>query len=98
MKTTLTQAERQRLEDFGSVLADRIEAEGPDPADGIDIDQLPPELALEYAAARAAAAARRSDAETRRAVARARAEGLSWHKIALPLGLTAEGARRRYAA
>jgi len=26
-----------------------------------------------------------------------RAKGLSWHKIALPLGMTVEGVRRRFA-
>lgn len=94
----LTAAQRAELEAYGAAVADRLEAEGPDPASAIAIDEMPPELALQHAALRRAIAIRQAEEETRAAVARARAAGLSWHKIAVPLGMTAEGARRKYAA
>ena len=93
----LTPAERAELEARGAAIADRIEFCGPDPDKGAAIENLSPELALRYTALRRAIAIREADAETSRAVDRARNAGLSWHKIALPLGMTAEGARRRYA-
>lgn len=92
----LTAAQRAELEAYGAAVADRLEAEGPDPASAID--QMPPELALQHAALRRAIAIRQAEEETRAVVARARAAGLSWHKIAVRLGMTAEGARRKYAA
>ena len=93
----LTPTEHAELEAFGAAIADRVEADGPSPGSAIDIDNLPPEIALQHAALRRAIALREADEETSRAVERAREAGMSWHKIALPLGLTAEGARRRYA-
>ncbi len=93
----LTPAERAELEAHGAAIATRVEVEGPDPEAGIDIDNLPPEIALQHAALRRAIALREADEQTSRAVDRAREAGMSWHKIALPLGMTAEGVRRRYA-
>ena len=93
----LTSTERAELETFGAALADKLEAEGPDPANAIAVEDLPPALALEHAAIRRAISLYRLDREMQALVDRARAEGLSWHKIALPLNMTAEGARRKYA-
>lgn len=94
--TSLTPAQRTELEAFGAGVADQLEVGGPDPADLHEIEDLPPAIALEVAAVRAAASTARAERQTRLAVARARAAGMSWHKIALPLHLTAEGARRKY--
>lgn len=93
---SLTAAQRAELEAFGTAVADRLEAGGPERDDFRAVEDLPPAEALEVAAVRAAAAASRADRQTRIAVERARAAGMSWHRIALPLHLTAEGARRKY--
>jgi len=81
---------------LGAAVADKIEATGPDPAKMRNVDKLPPDLALRDLAIRQAAARRRLESEMQAAVERARAEGLSWHMIALPLQMTAEGARRKF--
>lgn len=60
-------------------------------------DDVPPELALVRAQAARALYERRADQVMREAVDKARAAGLSWHKIGLQLGTTGEAARQRYA-
>lgn len=93
----LTKEQRALLEAHGAAVADQLETGGPDPAAAYNLDDLPPEVALREAAVMRAVALKQSDSVTRHAVDRARAAGYSWHKIAVPLGMTAEGARRRYA-
>ena len=92
----LTDEQRTELDEFGASAGDRFEALDPDAVTVVRIADLPPSDALTYAAHRAAALEAEAQAVRREAVARARAAGLSWHSIALPLGVTAEGARRRY--
>jgi hypothetical protein len=85
------------LEAYGAAMADRMEADDYQPGLAYTADALPPALALRVAATRRAVALRRLDGEIQAAVDHARAQGLSWHKIALPLAMTAEGARRKFA-
>jgi len=93
----LTVEQRATLEVHGAALAARLEAEGPNPDDAYDLDNLPLDVALRLAAIQRAVAIQQSENATRQVVERARAEGYSWHKIAVPLGITAEGARRKFA-
>ncbi len=91
-----TPSQLAELEALGAAAADRFEADGPDPARAVSIDHMPPEEALRYAAHKRAIALRFADQELQQAVDRARAEGLSWHKISTPLQMTPEGARKRF--
>ena len=93
----LTAEQRAELEAYGAALADRMETDDYEPGQAYAPDTLPPELALKVAATRRAVALRRLDEEIQAVVDDARAQGLSWHKIALPLQMTAEGARRKFA-
>ncbi|MCL2788703.1 MAG: hypothetical protein FWD59_09495 [Micrococcales bacterium] len=95
--TKLTAAERAELEAYGAALADQIEADDSPPTNMYDMKDLPPELALQHAAILRSIALGEADAKVQDAVQSAREAGLSWHKIALPLHLTAEGARKKFA-
>ena len=83
------------LEALGHRVADRLEQ--PAAIEGAvlyaNLDDMPPLVALKDAAVQRAALAR----QTSKLVARARAENESWHRIGASLGMTAEGARRKYA-
>lgn len=84
----LTPSQLDELEAWGAQMADRFEQ-------GIDATpdaELPPLFEL----SRLRYQRRRVEEETSRAVAAARAEGDSWHRIGLALGTTAEAARQRY--
>lgn len=59
-------------------------------------DELPPELVLVRAQAARDLHLRQADAVMREAIATARAEGMSWHRIGVHLGTTGEAARQRY--
>lgn len=61
-------------------------------------DELPPDLVLVRAQAARDFHLRQADAVMRAAIATARAEGMSWHRIGVQLGTTGEAARRRYSA
>lgn len=62
------------------------------------VDELPPDLVLLRAQAARDFHLRQADAVMREAVATARAEGMSWHRIGVQLGTTGEAARQRYSA
>jgi hypothetical protein len=61
-------------------------------------DELPPDLLLVRAQAARDFHLRQADSVMRAAVATARAEGMSWHRIGVQLGTTGEAARQRYSA
>ncbi|MCL2463784.1 MAG: hypothetical protein FWF28_01775 [Micrococcales bacterium] len=94
---TLTPAQLAELETFGAAMADAAEAASTPTGAGHAPKDMPADVALRFAATRQAIAVRRANDELVAAVGRARAAGLSWHKIAVPLQMTAEGARKRFA-
>ena len=61
-------------------------------------DALPIDLLLVRAQAARDLLLHRADSVMREAVATARAEGMSWHRIGVQLGTTGEAARQRYSA
>lgn len=63
-----------------------------------ETDELPPDLVLVRAQAARDFHLRQADAVMREAIATARAEGMSWHRIGVQLGTTGEAARQRYSA
>jgi hypothetical protein len=92
----LTPEQRAQLAALGSAAADRFEALDPATTTFVDPDGLPPEQALRLAAHRAAVLTSEADQMVRDAVDHARAVGMSWHRVGASLGVTAEGARKRY--
>ena len=93
----MTPEQRAELEEYGSALADKMQADDYEAGPAFTPGALPAALALRDVAVRRAVTLRRLDEEMQTAVDAARAEGLSWHKVAIPLGMTAEGARKRFA-
>lgn len=84
----LSDADRRELLAAGERAADAFENDfAPDPA-----ATVPPEIALRQIRFQRVQLER----ETVQLVVQARSQGMSWHKIGLALGTTAEGARRRY--
>lgn len=83
-----------------SEIASRFEELDPEAATGCTpaTEELPPDLVLVRAQAARDFHLRQADAVMRRAVATARAEGMSWHRIGVQLGTTGEAARQRYSA
>lgn len=76
----------------------RFEAFDPDTATTYGPgDEVPPAVALVQAQAARDLYERRAQQVMREAVDKARAAGLSWHRIGLQLGTTGEAARQRYA-
>ena len=94
--TKLTQGDL--TEDVVAEIAERFEAFDYETATryGSGAD-LPPHLMLMQAKATRAYYEMQAETVMRNAVAAARAQGLSWHKIGLSLGTTGEAARQRYA-
>ena len=93
----LTPEQLAELEAYGAALADKIERDDYPVGTVYEAGGEPPEIALKMLSLQRAAMIYQLDKQMQDAVDKARAEGLSWHKIALPLGMTAEGARRRFA-
>jgi hypothetical protein len=92
----LTPEQQAELAAVGSAAADRFEALDPATTTSVEPDDLPPEQALRLAAHRAAVLTKEADQMVRDAVDHARAVGMSWHRVGTSLGVTAEGARKRY--
>jgi hypothetical protein len=78
----------QEILDHADELAQRFEDLDPDDAKEIPVE--------EYLLQRAVVARARSEQQLLEAVARARATGLSWQRIAALLGTTAQAAQQRY--
>lgn len=97
---TLTPEQRAELEALGAAQADRLEA--------LDADSLhyeptgrivPPELAFRHEAHERALLLRKleeADSRIAELVPRLRERGESWHRISGPLGMTPEGARKKF--
>ncbi len=78
----------QDIFDHADELAKRFEDYEPSEDDGRSVE--------EYLLRRAALSRARSEREIVDAVARARAEGISWNKIGKILGTSAQAAQQRY--
>ncbi|MDR1427006.1 MAG: hypothetical protein LBJ08_04530 [Bifidobacteriaceae bacterium] len=93
--TDLTPSEQAELEAWGAEMAARAES-----ADyATHLKPTPPALLeVQRAAARRAYLIHEADQAVRDAVAHARSEGLSWHRVGQALGTTGEAARQRYSA
>ncbi|GAA4625656.1 hypothetical protein [Cellulomonas oligotrophica] len=90
----LTPEERAEIEAWGDSMA--VAAEMVEPAALVPTSPLL--LEIRRAAARRAYLANEAERAVRDAVARARAEGLSWNVVGQALGTTGEAARQRYSA
>ena len=90
--TNLTPAQRAELEAWGEEMASAVEAD-----DSPVGEPMPEEeLELRRAAFRRAYVVRAAEQEVRRAVAIAKAKGMSWEKVGHAIGTTGEAARQRY--
>lgn len=93
----LTPKQRRELEKIGWELSEAIERDDYEPGTFYAIDELPPDLALFDAKLQYTLAIREADRKLAESVKKVRDEGYSWHKIGVRLGMTAEGARKRFA-
>lgn len=80
----------QEILDHADELAKRFEDYEPAPADEVDV--------AEYLLRRAALARARSERQVADAVDSARRAGLSWKRIGIELGISAQAAQQRYGA